>query len=103
MPSAGALGNPLGGWSNVWLYYSNPYFSDWELYSHMYDNYHKLKWDTSEIGFTSNDPGLVLAPYVYVPLYIALIWFAFYYIYSLVIIWRANNRVPHGFRGTWEE
>lgn len=97
------LGNPLGGWSGIWSGYANPYAFDYATYASMYRNFQLTHRDTTEIGMLGNDPGLVLAPYIYLPLYIALVWLALYYGYSLFIIWRANNRVPRGFRGTWEE
>jgi len=97
------LGNPLAGWIEVMPLYANPYSFYWADYSSMMNNYQLINRSLDEVGIYSNEPHLILAPYLYVPLYAGIIWALLYYGYSLFIIWRANNQVPKSFRGTYEE
>jgi hypothetical protein len=97
------LGNPLAGWIEIMPLYANPYSVYWADYSSMMKNYQLTNRSISDMGLFSNEPHLILAPYLYVPLSIGIIWALLYYGYSLFIIWRANNQVPPNFRGTWEE
>ncbi|MBN2082488.1 hypothetical protein JW859_09835 [bacterium] len=97
------LGNPVAGWSIPLPLYWNPYYLDSQLVSSASHCQQLNNLDWNAYNWISSDPHVVLGPYIYVPASIALLWYVFYYAYSIAIIWRANNRVPEGFRGTWEQ
>jgi len=96
------LGNPFAGWSLLQPQGVNPYSFDWSAWPQTVEDYSAIGLERELWDIVLADAGVVLSPWVYIPISWALVWCILYYAYSVLILWRANNNLPRGYRGTWE-